>query len=568
MNLARVEPPSEAIAAILAAAYAQLPTADEAKRWRKLSKMKWPKSRPRRVAACIGRRGLKTSGILAWSAIYETLCGGHEQHAAPGSRIYALVIAPRQKQAREAVLHIRAALDSLAPLGVAYEVRDENGAPEIVITSPPARCERVIAVEVCNEVSVRSRAVFFLGCDEAGRWPSEEWLSTRDEDVVRAARGAMIQFPGALEVYASNPGKPGSYFHGLVTKPTAGTLVVQAASWVTNPRITRERCWEDAEGIREVFEQEYEATRWGASGGSFLDSGAVWGCLGSEHADKGPRRGAFLVGYDQGQTQDAAAIVAVSSFEVEVSPTTAPVRHVVVEHAESIAASKKAPLPTAVLVARLAAVSRAYGKAAIVFDQFCATDVKDELRKLGYREHDNPDKVPPRGTFMQVGMAPQHQTPRWLLLRGLVNGRRLHLGEDDEPIARELSGLRATELSSGALKVEGKVDNQADALAITLPLVIRMAVTDGPAGAVKRDVRVSFDPGAGGLDIGETWYREGPNGSRIPAEMPRWAPGFEAYAREMIALGTRTPGIAAWEREQEEQDEQPKKRRFVGVLPF
>ena len=568
MTLAGVEPPSAAIGTILAATYAKTPAAADRRRWKTVSRMRWPTSRPRRVAACIGRRGLKTSGILAWSAIYETLCGGHEEHAAPGSRIYALIIAPRQKQAREAVLHTRAALDSLACIGVTYEVRDENGAPEIVITSPPSRCEKVIAVETCDEVSVRSRAVFFLGCDEAGRWPSEQWLSTRDEDVVRAARGAMIQFPGSLEIYASNPGKPGSYFHRLVTKPTAGTLVITAASWITNPRITRERCWEDAEGIREVFEQEYEATRWGASGGTFLDSTAVWSCVGSEHADKGPRPGAFFIGYDQGQTQDAAAIVAVSSFEVEISPTTAPVRHVVIEHAEAIPSSKKSPLPTAALVARVVAVSRAFGGAPIVFDQFCATDVKDELRKLGYREHTNAETVPSRRTFMQVSMAPQHQTPRWLLLQGLVNGKRLHLGAEDEPLARELSGLTATQLSSGSLKVEGKADNMADALAITLPFVIRMPTTDGPSGTATCETSVSFDPSAGGLDVTSQWFRTLPNGTRERTEIPRWHPSFEAYARESIASGTRTASIIAWEQEQAEEPTKTRRAGSLSVLPF
>jgi hypothetical protein len=236
------------------------------------------------------------------------------------------------------------------------------------------------------------------------------------------------------------------------------------------------------------------------------------------------------------------------------------VRHVVVEHCEAIPSSKKDPLPTATLVGRLVAVSKAYGYAPIVFDQFCATDVKDQLRKLGYREHEKPDTVPPRRTFHQVSMAPQHQTPRWLLLQGLVNGRRLHLGRDDEALATELGGLKATQLSSGSLKVEGKIDNQADALAITLPFALRMATTDGPSGTVRCETQVRFDAGDGGLDVNSRWFSTLPNGSRVQVEIPRWHPSFPAYAENMIAMGTRTPGIIAWEREQQDK---PKRRTGI-----
>jgi len=576
MNLAGLAPPSEAIGTILAAAYAQAPTPAESKLWRQLSKMRWPKARPRRVAACIGRRGLKTSGILAWSCVFETLCGGHELHALAGSRIYGVIVAPKLPQAREAVRAVRSVLDSLASIGVRYVERDANGNPELVITEPVAPCERVITVEVCDELSARSRAVFFFGADEAGRWPSEEWLSTRDTDVVQAVRGAMAQFPGALEVYTSNPGKPGSHFHKLVTKPPAGTLVVQAASWVTNPRISRDRCWEDAEGVLSVFEVEYEATRWGAAGGGFLDSGAVWSCIGSPQAGKGPRPGSFLVGFDHGQLKDACGVVAVSVHDVEISPGTSPVRHVVVEHAESIPSSRKDPVPTAALVGRLVAVARSYGNAPIFFDVHSAVDVADALRKLGWRPFDekrggSAARLPPRKTYLQCSVAPQAQDPRWRMLEALVSGRRLHLGDDGEPLARELVGLVATMQSGGWLKVEGRgssPDNLVDALSLTLPFVMKLPPTDGPSGSVKCETSVSFEHGAG-LDVRNLWYRETPDGNRAPAEVPRWHPSFEDYARDMIAQGTRTRAIEAWEREQEEAA--TKKKRSPGissVLPF
>jgi hypothetical protein len=557
-SLASVELPSPAIETILSAIYATAPTKERARQWKTLSKMKWPTTRPRRVAACIGRRGLKTSGILAWSAVYEAIFGGHEEHALAGSRIYACVVAPKLAQAREAVRAIRSVLDSLAGIGVRYETRDANGNPEIVITEPAARAERVITVEVCDDVSVRSRAIFFLGADEAGRWPSEEWLASRDEDVVRAARGAMAQFPNALEVYTSNPGRPGSVFHRLVTKPTEGTLVLTAATWTTNPRITRERCWQDSDGVRETFEIEYEATRWGQTGGSFLDSGAVWSCLGSEHAGKGPRPGAFVVGFDHGQLKDAAAIVVVSAFDLEIGGSTSPVRHVVVEHCEAIPSSKKNPIPTAALVGRLVAVARSYDSAPILFDMHAAVDVADALKKYGYRPFDERagergERLPHRRSFLQASMAPQHQHPRWMLLQAIVAGRRLHLGHDGEALAKELVGLTATMQSAGTLKVEGRgssPDNLVDALALTLPYAALLAPTDGPGGSVRFVHDGAMVDGEGLTLVRPRWVRDVPGGGIAPAEVPRWHPSFEEYAQDAIARGISTPAIEAWRTEQ------------------
>ena len=73
--------------------------------------------------------------------------------------------------------------------------------------------------------------------------------------------------------------------------------------------------------------------------------------------------------------------------------------------------------------------------------------MKDELRRRGYREWDDADRLPPPGTFLQLSMAPQHQTPRWKAVRDLVHGGRLHMGAD-EALATELVGLSATQQSA------------------------------------------------------------------------------------------------------------------------
>lgn len=537
---------SPAIETILDAAYAATPTTEERRLWRELSPMPWPTRRARRIAECIGRRGLKTTSLVAPTCVYETLCVPHDEHALPGSRIYAIVVAPKIEQARESIRAIRACLDSLAPLGVTHEVRDAAGAPEIVVTRPRGRCERVIRVVTADALSVRSLAVYFAAFDEAGFLPSEDWLAVRDVDIVRAVQPAMIQFPERTMLFASSPGRPGSYFHGLVEKPGPDVLVVRAPTWVTNPRITEDDCLKDAGGDLEVFEREYAARKFGAAGESFISSAAVWRCLGSKHAGLGPERGGFYcIGLDVAQLRDQTAIVVASSFEVEIDPAVAPVRHVRVEHAEAIASSKRDPTPIEMIAGRVVELSKMFNDAPVIFDPYQGPSVMGALAKLGMRAHDNPNTMPTRGTFAQRSMAPQHQTPRWRSLRSLIEGRRLHLSVNDEPLAKQLSELKATQLSSGALKIEGRRDDLADALALATEMALQLPATGGPDGHVEHRADGAFWTEAGVQIRNSRWVRI-VDGKEVPAEMPEWAPDFEDHVGELLRQGIRTPKINAW----------------------
>ena len=555
MALAGVAPPSAAIGTVLGAVYAQPCTEADRRAWASLSSSPWPSRKARRVAACIGRRGLKTSGILAWSCAYEALCVDHGAHAAVGSRLHYVVIAPLLAQAREALLAERAVLDQLSALGVRYTMRDAATAPEIVIASPRGRCEHTIAVMTASDVSVRGFAIPFVAFDEAGFLPFDEQHAVRDRDIVRAVSPATVQFPEALSLFVSSPGAPGSLFQSLVEKPAKDTLVVRAPSWVTNPRITETMCRHEAGGDLDVLAQEYEARRVGYAGENFVDTRAL--VVGSPHAGKGPRGGEFVVGLDAAQTGDETAIVVCSCFEVEVAAGHAPIKHLVAEHLETMQGSRKAPLPVEVIASRAVAISRAFGRAPILSDRFLGPVMAAELVKLGLREFWDPDgdRVPPAGTFCMRSMAPEKQTPRWKALRSLVHGGRLHLpaGAESEKLRGQLAALVATQQSSGALKVEGRRDDLCDALALAVPVALKLQPSaDGPAGRVVLDEgRLTWDDE--GLSCrGSHDVREHPDGRRVPAETPRWDPYFEIYARDMIAQGVRTPGIIEWEKEQRE----------------
>jgi hypothetical protein len=510
MKAAGVEAPSPAIATALRAIYAAKPQPGDLARWRAISRAAWPTAKPRRVAAAIGRRGLKTSGLLAWAAVHELLCGDHDRHAAAGSRVYGVIVAPLVIQARESTRAVRAVLDSLAGLGVRYTMRDSAGAPELVITSPRSRCEHVIAVMTADSVSVRGFAIAFAGFDEAGFLPIGDAHATTDRDIVRSLSPGMVTFPRGLSLFVSSPGAPGSLFHSLIEKPTQGTLVIRAPTWVTNPRVTREMCLVEAGGDAGVFAQEYEASRFGYLAETFIDTRGL--VVGSEHA-RGPREGSFVVGLDVAQLHDQTAIVVASSFEVEVARGHAPVRHLVAEHAEVIESSKRAPTPVAAIASRVVALSRAYGQAPVVHDPFMGPVVKAELARLGLREFVDPhgERVPPLGTFCQLSINPARQTPRWRTLRDLVHGQRLHLGPGQDQLLAQLSQLKATQLSSGALRVEGRRDDLADALALAAPIALKLPPTGGPAGVVE------YVPGSIG------WGRRGDRRERgaIHAGPPR-----------------------------------------------
>src|SRR5262249_19214415 len=154
---------------------------------------------------------------------------------------------------------------------------------------------------------------------------------------------------------------------------------------------------------------------------------------------------------------DQTAIVVCSSFGVEVSPGHAPVRHVVVDHVEVIESSRERPTSIEAIAARVASLSKSFRDAPVLFDQFAGPTVKQALPAYGLLEtaDANADRVPPTRTFTQRSMSPQHQTPRWRLVRDLAHGGRLHLGADHGALARQLALLKATQLSTGSLKVEG-----------------------------------------------------------------------------------------------------------------
>jgi hypothetical protein len=390
-----------------------------------------------------------------------------------------------------------------------------------------------------DSVGVRGFAIASAFLDEAGFTPGLE-------EILRAVVPGMAQFPQARIVFTSSPGAPEGPFHDLVSNRNPTTIVFRAPTWVTNPRITEAHCRELA-GDDTTFEIEFAARRFGYSGEAWIDLQKALPAVGSLYAGKGPRAGHFVIGVDIAQLVDQTVIIVVSSFETALGPNTAPIRHVVVEHVEVIASSRTRPTSIEQIAARVVELSGQYRDAPVCFDPFQGPTVKDAFRKLGFAEHEGTSS-PSRKRFLQCSMAPQEQTPRWKLVRDLVNGGRLHIVQSPggETLARQLGQLRATQLSSGALKIEGKVDDAADAFALAAPIAVKLPPTSGPEGVTSMVTsNVFFEHGVG-LHVKTQFVRTLPNGQRIDAECPRWSPRFPLYALEMLEQGRTTRAIDLW----------------------
>jgi len=555
---AGTELPSFAIETIVDAIYAQPPTPDQLALWKEIAPRRswisaqgWPTAPVKRAAICIGRRGLKTSGVLAWSCVFEALCGRHENHTLPGSRLYHVVVAPRVAQAREAVRAIRSVLDQLAVLGVKSSVRDLAGAPEIVIEDATSSVEKVITVMTADAVAVRGFAICFAAFDEAGFFPTAEHHAQTDKDVLRALVPAMTTFPDAKLLLVSSPGAPQGIFHSWVTKPPRGTLVVRCSSWVANPRVTEAKCRADSVDDA-MFEQEFACTRFGYAGENFIDGAAALACIDEEGTltPKGarPMKSAAIIAVDTASTGDDAAFAVGYSLSRKIGEHTAPIREIVIELVETWAASRANPITIERIAERVAALSASYGGVPVIADNRGFTDLAAYLAsRHGFKickETDEADrqKVIARGgrVIVERPMTPVHQTSRWRHLRGLVVGKRLHLpaGDEGEKCARQMGQLKATTLSSGWLKIDGKKDDAADVVALLAEACEWRAPVSAEGGICRWIADSTYFAHGRGLQVSGDWWTEYPDGRRVRGgHIDVSHPDFYYVMREAIAAG-------------------------------
>lgn len=517
MRLARVEPASAAIGLIHRGFYGEALEGDELAMWQRLTRASERAEPPRRPArtlvACVGRRGLKTSGLAAWTLAFEALCVDHDAHALAGSDLVFACIAPTTRQASIAVRAVRVVLGMLAPLGVAYSVREAGDRTELTIETPNTGTRKTIAVLTAQPEWLRGHAYPAVVLEEAGHFPTDVTASASDREILAAVGPGMLQFPASRLLLIGTPGPTGSVFERMVTSRPEGAIVVHAPSWVTNPRITEEQCRAEAErdAVGEpdrYFDQEFRASRFGNTGDSCIaDDDTIRACVTARK--RLPRPCFAVIGLDLALVRDATAIV-VCSAELTQAGGSMPIVRVVVEAVEHLRGSPTAPLALPSVLDRVTELAHAYGSASgapayVRADQHYGHEVERQLRSRGVRVE-------------LVPMHPSAQGPRWTLLGQLLRGRRLDLPEHDE-LRRQLGSLRVTQLASGAHKVEGRRDDLADALVLAAEAAMTLPPSEGgDLEIVERDSLYSLMNG--GPVRGRAFFRVMPNGDRIPTLPP------------------------------------------------
>lgn len=534
--------PFAAQRANLHAAYAVPPDPEEREVWPEISACPWPDRPAQRIVACWGRRGGKDVILGAAIVVWEALFGGHEPHVLPGLRLGFGIVAPSIEQARESVRAVRMLLDRLAPMGVRYRQKDPSGSTELVLVEPATNVEKVICVMTADAATSRGFAFAVLIFTEAGHLPTDPKLSRTDRDIYRALAPSTAQFPNRKIVFISTPGAPEGIFYDATTKPRPGTLVTRGPTWRFNPRITRETCWELADGHEATFQIEYEASRFGLLNETFLDPDDVRRCVDETLSDRRRQPGGnYLVVLDLALIGDGCAVSVFSTFFTDM-PGSSPVRHLVVETCELLQGSKKEPLQLGRVLDRVAGTARRYNHAVCYHDQHIASEVHRGLAERGVRSE-------------QVEMTTQAQSPRWATLAGMVAGSRLHIppGPNGEAMVKQLCGLKATTVSGGWLKVDGRPDDLADTVAIAAEKCAGLRPLGGEIGY---EIAPVIFTGANDLIGGERrWYREYADGRRdFNVVPPVGSKEFLTLVERSAVEGWTCPAIDRWRALQAGQD--------------
>ncbi len=547
LRAAGVEIPSFACETMLDAVAAAPPTAEQRALWSRLSPHPWPITLAPGVVDQCGRGSFKSWRLIV-HAIDRLVRFDNGAHVAKGTRVFAAIVAPKQAQAGEDVRVAKTILEPLCGfLGWSYKIRDEHGdAPEITIEIPDVDFEPVLLVQTADQATLRGPAYVFLGIEEAGWHASGAQSASTAHDIYVAAAARLVQFPHGLAYLASTNGPPQGLFYDWAHAPPKGVLKLGPnASWDINPAMSEARI--SATFADDVIDQEFRCITWGLRDAVFIRGAEAQRCIEVQPklTMRPPRAlpNAAVVTADYAPIHDAAPIAVTSRRERAIGPQKKPVSLHVVEHIEIQQGSKTRPLTTEAYAARLVKVSAAFGHAPIVFDIYGAVDLTAHLRAAGYLLVDDPRQLA-RKTMFQSPVTPAVQTQRWTFFRAAITSRRLFVPDTEagREAMRQAGILTATQLASGALKVDGNPDDAAEVVQLGAYYSQFLAAVDDGEGIIEHRVD-GISWGEGGLDVRARWVRRFDDGRLLPAEIPAYDPAFEDHVRDALAVGMRTPSI-------------------------
>ncbi len=229
-----------------------------------------PQTEADEAAAIVGRRGGKSFIVAALAAFLAFFCDWR-RYAAPGERIYVVVIAQNLRAARIVLNYIRGFLRSIPAF--AQEVQKER-AEEIDL-----RNGVTIGVWPCTFRAVRGLAIGVAICDEIDFWWQESVNAA--EEVIAAIRPAMAALPGAKLIAISSPYTPLGWlakFHKAHWGQDSTKLVWQAPSLVMNPTLDPAKIQAAIAEDPDRARAEWDAV-WRAGISAFLDPSLVDACM-------------------------------------------------------------------------------------------------------------------------------------------------------------------------------------------------------------------------------------------------------------------------------------------------
>lgn len=323
----------------------------------------------------LGRRSGK-GRIAAIAATYEATANAAAHLAAvgPGEQVAIVVIGRSQKQARSVHRYIATflraeAFGELVIRDTQDEIELRNG---IVIRTMP-----------CHAASVRGDAVAVVILDEAAWWTGLDGSPLDPKEIWDAIVPATAQFPRGRVLVLSTPRFPIGWFAELCDLASGGNFADlrhwHASTAEMNPAIPV--AFLDQERAKDpgYFAREYLA-EFAEGLGAVFDASLIRAAIRDE-LDLGPQPGrTYLISVDAAFTGDAfAALVG----HREAGRT-------IVDRVRGWKGTRANPVQVDPVLDEIAAMSVAYGYAAVLIDQYAAQPIRQALRSRGIRVIERP----------------------------------------------------------------------------------------------------------------------------------------------------------------------------------
>jgi hypothetical protein len=434
----------------------------------------------------------------------------------------------------------------------ALMLRREDGRTVIVEALPASR----------GGASVRGRSLVGAVLDEAAFFLDENFV-VADRAIFNAVTPRVVR--GGQCLVISTPWSRGGLLFELFDegfgRQGAGVLVAHGGTLLMRDGDPSIAAVVEREAARdpENAEREYGAAFTDLSS-SLLASEDVDACR--ERGSTGRPRAPEVVyqcTLDVGLRRDRTCVM-VTHVEAHLREGAPPSRRLVVDAVDLLVPKLLAPVTLDDVEAAVVRLASAYGVLQAHGDIHYSDAIGPRLRERGIK-------------FVEMAMSPSAQETRAKTLAALFSDRAVRI-PDHAVLIGELKDLRVERHAGGRVSVGApggsrRHDDAADALLLAAEAMAALPTCGGDAGRIEfRSKGRIFEPGQGVYHAkGSQWIEVLPDGRTVPAEYPRWAPGFAEFAEEQIAKGILSPNVLAYRDEKlaAASGQQPAPSRHIRI---